>query len=134
VLAAQGWNVLTLNPRGSDGFGEAFYRAAVDAWGEGDAKDFMEPLDQLIADGLADAEGLAVTGYSYGGFMTCWLTGHTDRFRSAVPGGLVSDHHAMNASSDLGGFLRDDPLPHPPRPGRPALLARPGCALIRPPA
>lgn len=107
VLAAQGWNVLTLNPRGSDGYGEEFYRAAVDAWGEADEKDFLEPLDQLIADGIADADGLAVTGYSYGGFMTCWLTSHTDRFRSAVPGGLVCDHHAMSASSDLGGFLRD---------------------------
>ena len=107
VLAAQGWNVLTLNPRGSDGYGEEFYRATVAAWGEGDEQDFLEPLDQLIADGIADAERLAVTGYSYGGFMTCWLTSRTDRFRSAVPGGLVCDHHAMNASSDLGGHLRD---------------------------
>ena len=107
VLAAHGWNVLTLNPRGSDGYGEEFYRAAIDAWGEADAKDFLEPLDQLVADGIADPDRLAVTGYSYGGFMTCWLTSHTDRFRSAVPGGLVCDHHAMNASSDLGGFLRE---------------------------
>ncbi|MDQ0643444.1 S9 family peptidase [Microbacterium murale] len=107
LLAAQGWNVLTLNPRGSDGYGEPFYRAAIDAWGEADEKDFLEPLDRLVADGIADPDRIAVTGYSYGGFMTCWLTSRTDRFRSAVPGGLVCDHHAMNASSDLGGFLRD---------------------------
>lgn len=107
LLAARGWNVLTLNPRGSDGYGEQFTRAALEAWGEADADDFLEPLDRLIADGIADPDRLAVTGYSYGGFMTCWLTSHTDRFRSAVPGGLVAEHHSMDASSDLGAFLSD---------------------------
>lgn len=107
LLAAQGWNVLTLNPRGSDGYGEAFFTAAVGGWGEMDEPDFLEPLDRLVADGVADPDRLAVTGYSYGGFMTCWLTSRTDRFRAAVPGGLVCDLHSANASSDLGAFLHD---------------------------
>ncbi|RZT66457.1 dipeptidyl aminopeptidase/acylaminoacyl peptidase [Microcella alkaliphila] len=107
LLAAQGWNVLTLNPRGSDGYGEAFYTAAVGGWGEVDEPDFLEPLDRLVADGVADPDRLAVTGYSYGGFMTCWLTSRTDRFRAAVPGGLVCDHRTVNASSDMGGVLHD---------------------------
>ena len=53
-LAARGWAVLLVNPRGSDGYGEAFYNAALGAWGEADAKDFLEPIDELVAEGLAD--------------------------------------------------------------------------------
>lgn len=107
VLADRGWNVLTLNPRGSDGYGEEFYRAVVGGWGEVDLADFLEPLDALVEEGLADPERLAVAGYSYGGFMTCRLTTRTQRFRAAVAGGLVCDHEAMNASSDLGAMLHE---------------------------
>ena len=70
-LAARGWAVLLVNPRGSDGYGEAFYTGVDGAWGVADANDFLEPIDALVAEGLADPERLAVTGYSYGGFMTC---------------------------------------------------------------
>ena len=90
-LAARGWAVLLVNPRGSDGYGEAFYDGVNGAWGVADANDFLEPIDALVAEGLADPERLAVTGYSYGGFMTCWLTAHDDRFKAAVAGGVVSD-------------------------------------------
>ena len=44
-LAARGWAVLLLNPRGSDGYGEEFFTAALGGWGEADAKDFLEPID-----------------------------------------------------------------------------------------
>jgi dipeptidyl aminopeptidase/acylaminoacyl peptidase/CubicO group peptidase (beta-lactamase class C family) len=90
-LAARGWAVLLLNPRGSDGYGEDFYRGVVDGWGAADASDFLEPIDALVADGIADPERLAVTGYSYGGYMTCFLTSRDDRFAAAVAGGAVSD-------------------------------------------
>ena len=80
-----------MNPRGSDGYGEAFYNAALGAWGEADAKDFLEPVDELVAEGLADPARLAVTGYSYGGYMTCYLTSRDDRFAAAVAGGVVTD-------------------------------------------
>ena len=73
-LAARGWAVLLVNPRGSDGYGEAFYDGVQGAWGVADHHDFLEPIDALVAEGLADPDRLAVTGYSYGGFMTCWLT------------------------------------------------------------
>ncbi len=104
-LAARGWAVLLLNPRGSDGYGEAFYTAAVGAWGVADAKDFLEPLDALVAEGVADAQRLAVSGYSYGGFMTCYLTSHDDRFAAAVAGGVVSDAVSMAGTSDSGHYL-----------------------------
>jgi dipeptidyl aminopeptidase/acylaminoacyl peptidase/CubicO group peptidase (beta-lactamase class C family) len=99
-LVARGWAVLLLNPRGSDGYGEAFFTAATGAWGEADAGDFLQPLDQLVSEGLADPRRLAVTGYSYGGFMTCYLTGRDGRFAAAVAGGVVSDLTSMGGTCD----------------------------------
>ena len=104
-LVGRGWAVLLLNPRGSDGYGEAFYTAAVGAWGLADAKDFLEPLDQLVTEGVADERRLAVSGYSYGGYMTCYLTSRDDRFAAAVAGGVVSDVASMAGTSDSGHYL-----------------------------
>ena len=104
-LAARGWAVLLLNPRGSDGYGEDFYRAAIEDWGESDARDFLEPIDALVAEGLADADRLAVTGYSYGGYMTCYLTSRDKRFAAAVAGGVVSDLVSMGGTSDDAHLL-----------------------------
>ncbi|WP_396657232.1 serine hydrolase [Microbacterium sp.] len=99
-LVARGWTVLMLNPRGSDGYGEEFFTAVNGAWGTSDAQDFLEPIDQLVAEGVADPDRLAITGYSYGGFMTCYLTSRDDRFRAAVAGGVVSDLSSMGGTSD----------------------------------
>ena len=105
VLVARGFAVLTVNPRGSDGYGESFYTAAVGAWGHGDERDFLEPVDALVAEGIADPDRLAVTGYSYGGFMTCHLTTRTTRFAAAVAGGAVCDLASMAGTSDVGRGL-----------------------------
>lgn len=104
-LAGRGWTVLLMNPRGSDGYGEEFFNAALGAWGTADARDFLEPLDELVADGTADPDRLAVSGYSYGGFMTCYLTSRDNRFKAAVTGGVVSDLNSMAGTSDMGHFL-----------------------------
>ncbi|GLY90331.1 serine hydrolase [Actinoallomurus iriomotensis] len=104
-LAARGWTILLVNPRGSDGYGERFHTAALGAWGTADAKDLLEPVDALVAEGVADHARLAVTGYSYGGYMTCYLTGHDDRFAAAVAGGVVSDLTSMAGTSDESHFL-----------------------------
>lgn len=101
-LAALGWTVLLLNPRASDGYGEEFFTAAIGAWGTADARDFLEPLDQLVAEGVADPKRLAVAGYSYGGFMTCYLTSRDNRFAAAVAGGVVADLVSMAGTSDAG--------------------------------
>ena len=63
------------------------------ARGRADLADFIEPIDQLIAEGIADPERLAVAGYSYGGVATCaLLAAHADRFAAAaVAGGLICD-------------------------------------------
>ncbi|MFC7307124.1 serine hydrolase [Streptomyces monticola] len=114
ALVARGWSVLLLNPRGSDGYGEAFFTAALGAWGAADARDFLEPLDALVAEKTADPDRLAVAGYSYGGFMTCYLTGHDDRFAAAVAGGVVSDLTSMSGTSDEAHQLAVAELGGPP--------------------
>jgi dipeptidyl aminopeptidase/acylaminoacyl peptidase len=106
-LVNRGWAVLILNPRASDGYGRQFFDAARVAWGEADAKDLLEPIDELVAEGRADPRRLAVTGYSYGGYMTCYLTAHDARFAAAVAGGVVSDLVSMAGTSDLGHIMSD---------------------------
>lgn len=97
VLAGAGLAVLYLNPRGSDGYGETFKRAVIHDWAGRDAEDLMGALDQALAGepGL-DSERQAVAGGSYGGYMTNWLIGQSDRFRAAVAmrsiSNLVSDY------------------------------------------
>jgi dipeptidyl aminopeptidase/acylaminoacyl peptidase/CubicO group peptidase (beta-lactamase class C family) len=106
-LVARGWAVLLLNPRASDGYGEAFYTAGLGGWGVADAQDFLEPIDQLVAEGIADGDRLAITGYSYGGFTTCYLTGRDDRFAAAVAGGLTANLTSMAGTSDGGHYLAE---------------------------
>ncbi|MFI9503492.1 serine hydrolase [Nocardia sp. NPDC052566] len=105
VLAARGWTVLLLNPRGSDGYGEEFLRAALGAWGRADEHDFLEPIDQLIDEGIADSRRIALSGYSYGGYVACWLPTRTDRFAAVVAGGVLSDLGSFIGTSDTGSLL-----------------------------
>ncbi|MEU4363826.1 serine hydrolase [Promicromonospora sp. NPDC023987] len=109
-LVARGWGVLLVNPRGSDGYGAGFYDAVFGGWGTVDAKDFLEPVDALVAEGFADPHRLAVGGYSYGGFMTCYLTAHDDRFAAAVAGGVVADLSSMGGTSDEAHFMSEHEL------------------------
>ena len=97
LLTARGWSILLVNPRGSDGYGEKFFAGVAGAWGVADMGDFTCALDALIDEGVADPARVAVAGYSYGGYMTNWLTAHTDYFAAAVSGGCLS-----NMASDFG--------------------------------
>jgi len=117
-LAARGWTVLLLNPRASDGYGEAFYNATVGAWGIADTRDFLEPVDALVAEGIADPDRLAIAGYSYGGYMTCFLTSRDTRFAAAVAGGAVSDLASMAGTSDAGHDIAADAWSSPSPAGR----------------
>ncbi len=102
ALAAAGYLVLYLNPRGSQSYGQVFCSACVEDWGGADFGDLMAGVDHLIARGEADPERLGVTGYSYGGFMTNWVVGQTDRFRAAVSGGGLSNLVSFYGTSDVG--------------------------------
>jgi len=103
VLAANGISVYACNPRGSQGYGQAFLTANVKDWGDGPMRDVLGGLDALIEDGLVDPERTGVTGGSYGGYLTSWIVGHTDRFKAAVTCRSVNDMVSQMLSGDIGG-------------------------------
>jgi dipeptidyl aminopeptidase/acylaminoacyl peptidase len=100
VLAGDGYGVLYTNPRGSGGYGHAFAAAA--DWGQKDYGDIMAGLETVLRRGRADAARLGVTGISYGGFMTNWIVGHTDRFAGAVSVNGVSNFVSFFGVADIG--------------------------------
>jgi len=85
-LAANGYVVVEPNPRGSTGFGEDYIRAIYRTWGITDYDDVIAAIDYAIEAGYADPDRLAVTGYSYGGYMTNVVITGTDRFKAAATG------------------------------------------------
>ncbi|MEX1253192.1 MAG: S9 family peptidase [Dehalococcoidia bacterium] len=101
ALAAAGHVVLAPNPRGSAGYGEAFSLACVRDWGGKDYEDLMTGVDVLVERGVADPDRLYVGGRSYGGFMTTWVVGHTNRFRAAVVTAPVSDLVSKFGTADI---------------------------------
>lgn len=101
VLAGLGYAVAYANPRGSTGYGEAFATKLHAAWGEADMPDLMAVVDAAIARGGIDPERLGVTGGSYGGIMTNWVIGHTDRFRAAVTQRCCSNYVSMYGTDDI---------------------------------
>jgi dipeptidyl aminopeptidase/acylaminoacyl peptidase len=100
LLVSHGFAVLMVNPRGSDGYSEGFVKANRADWGGGDYKDLMAVLDAVIARGDADPARLGIGGWSYGGEMTAWAIGHTDRFKAAVFGAGVYDQQAEFETED----------------------------------
>jgi dipeptidyl aminopeptidase/acylaminoacyl peptidase len=105
LMAARGYAVLFTNPRGSQGYGEEFNSCTRGAWGESDMPDIMGGLDALIATGYVDETRVGVTGGSYGGYLTNWIIGHTDRFKAAVTQRCVSNFYSFTGTSDIGfGF------------------------------
>ena len=103
LLAASGISVYACNPRGSQGYGQAFLTANMGDWGDGPMDDVMAGLDALAADGLVDPDRMGVTGGSYGGYLTSWIVGHTDRFKAAVTCRSVNDMVSQMLSGDIGG-------------------------------
>jgi acylaminoacyl-peptidase len=103
LLVANGISVYACNPRGSQGYGFDFLNANVKDWGDGPMRDVMAGLDSLIEDGLVDGDRMGVTGGSYGGYLTSWIVGHTDRFKAAVTCRSVNDLISQMLSGDIGG-------------------------------
>ena len=106
-LAAQGYLVALTNPRGGQGYGEAHAKAIHRDWGKADYADIMAWADYVAALPYVDAERMGVTGGSYGGYMTTWIIGHTNRFKAAVAQRVVSNTISFWASSDVGYFFQD---------------------------
>jgi dipeptidyl aminopeptidase/acylaminoacyl peptidase len=105
AFAAEGYALLRCNVRGSSGYGKEFRHANHGDWGGGDFQDLMAGVDHVIARGIADPDRLGVMGWSYGGFMTTWVIGHTTRFRAASVGAGVSDLISFPGTADIAGFL-----------------------------
>ena len=103
--AGQGWAVLYPNPRGSTGYGEKFMRGNIPDWGGGDYRDIMAGADAMVARGIADADRLAVTGWSYGGYMTSWVVTQTTRFKAAMEGAGLFDLVSMYGTTDIPGYI-----------------------------
>lgn len=105
MLASQGYWVLFTNPRGSTGYGHAFTYATRGRWGMEDYEDLMLGLDYVIQrTGQVDTTRLAVAGGSYGGFMTNWIVGHTNRFRVAQTDRSIVNWFSWYGSSDAQGL------------------------------
>ena len=91
LLAARGYLVFSPNYRGSDNLGNAYQRAIFNDAGDGPGRDVIAGLEAVKAKGIADESRIAVTGWSYGGYMTSWLIGHHSFWKAAVAGAAVTD-------------------------------------------
>ncbi|MEW5979490.1 MAG: S9 family peptidase [Acidobacteriota bacterium] len=100
LFAQEGFAVLAPNFRGSSNYGRALRLANIRSQGFGDFDDVMTGIDSLINQGIADPQRLGVYGWSYGGFLTAWIIGHTDRFKAASIGAPASDWIAWYGASD----------------------------------
>jgi dipeptidyl aminopeptidase/acylaminoacyl peptidase len=117
LLAAQGFGVVFANFRGSAGYGEPFARAIMGDWGERGYPDHMGAVDAAVGRGFADPDRLGVWGPSHGGFATCWIVGHTNRFKAAIaeaaPTNLATLYYLTDAPDafrrDLGGRPHEIP-------------------------
>ena len=104
LLAAQGYVVVFSNPRGSDGFGTRF-RSCIDGrWGTIDYDDCMAVVDSMVRRPYVDGKRLGILGGSYGGFMTTWAVGHTNRFKAAVTMRQAGNSYSFFGSSDFGFY------------------------------
>jgi dipeptidyl aminopeptidase/acylaminoacyl peptidase len=113
----QGYFVLSPNPRGSFGQGEAFTAANRKDFGYGDLRDILKGMDTIEAKYPIDKNREGITGWSYGGFMTMFAVTQTHRFRAAVAGAGLSDWQSYYGQNSIdqwmipffGASVYDDP-------------------------
>jgi len=102
LLAKNGYAVMYTNPRDSIGYGEEFGGIAEGTWGGRDWDDLMEAVDYVLKNNdYVDIDRLGVAGGSFGGFMTNWTIGHTDRFKAAVTMRSVCNWYSQVGYSDV---------------------------------
>ena len=106
-LASKGYVVFYCNPRGGQGYGEKHSKAIQNRWGTKDYEDLMKFTDMVIRKPYVDKDRIGVTGGSYGGYMTNWIIGHTDRFKAAVTQRSVSNLISMWGSSDFNWVFQE---------------------------
>ena len=104
-MAAQGYVVLYVNPRGSTSYGEEFGNLIHHAYPGDDFYDLNSGVDAVVNMGYIDENNLFVTGGSGGGVLTCWMIGRTDRFRAAVTLYPVINWYSFVLTSDISVFV-----------------------------
>jgi acylaminoacyl-peptidase len=110
AFAGAGYAVIYLNPRGSDGYTEKFADIR-GKFGTRDFDDLMEGVDHVLkAYPQIDGSRLGICGGSYGGLMTNWAVGHTDRFRAAVADRSIASWTSMWGVSDIGFWSTDEEM------------------------
>lgn len=113
-LAAAGYAVIYTNPRGSQGYGEQFCACVEADWGNLDYLDLMAGLQSALDRfPWIDPDRLGVGGGSYGGLMTNWIIGHTDRFKAAITMRSVSNLASAMGTTDIGFLFM---IPYPAKP------------------
>ncbi|HEX7418467.1 MAG TPA: S9 family peptidase, partial [Thermoanaerobaculia bacterium] len=100
AMAARGWIVFSPNYRGSDNLGTAYEHAIFNDSGAGPGRDVMAGIAALEKRGFIDHNRMAVSGWSYGGYMTSWLIGHYNVWKAAVSGAAVNNLVHEYALSD----------------------------------
>lgn len=106
-LAARGYGIVEVWPRGSAGFGQKFRRKNFQDWGPGPARDVLAVLDTVANQGWVDPSQQTVVGHGYGGYLATWLIGHTDRFQAAVAQSGVYDLEATLEGGRLWSVLAE---------------------------
>jgi dipeptidyl aminopeptidase/acylaminoacyl peptidase len=116
LQSSAGFGVLYCNPRGSSGYSEQWGRAIrfpeceIDpgsGWGTVDYQDVMACADTACQQfDWIDPERLGILGGSYGGYMTSWVIGHTDRFKAACSERACNNLLAMEHNADIAGFVK----------------------------
>jgi dipeptidyl aminopeptidase/acylaminoacyl peptidase len=138
MLVGAGFAVVSVNYRGSGGYGQAFADRIHGNWGVLEFDDCMAAVDHLVGSGVADPSRLGVFGGSYGGFMTNHVITHTDRFRAAVSMSTIASlqtlaytiDHWESIATDQGGppfeqpayYAEHSPISHVQRVVTPLLI------------
>jgi acylaminoacyl-peptidase len=105
LMAARGYVVLYTNPRGSTSYGEEFGNLIHHAYPGDDFHDLNSGVDAMLTKGYIDPDQLYVTGGSGGGVLTCWVIGHTPRFRAAVTVYPVINWYSFVLTADIGPWI-----------------------------
>ena len=110
LFAANGYAVLNVNYRGSNGRGEKYQQAIFADWGNKEVVDLLAGVDYVVSTGIADPERLGIGGWSYGGILTDYTTATTNRFKAAISGAgsalqlsmYGSDQYIYQYENELG--------------------------------
>lgn len=106
TFAAPGYVVAMVNFHGSTSWGQDFAASIHGEWGNKPTEDILAATDQLIDKGFIDPDRIAITGGSYGGYLTAWLSTQTDRFACAIAHAAVTNLGGMYASDFTQGRPR----------------------------